>query len=100
MFCKEILVRRWIGAVALAFTLMFSGSSVIHSAAAQAQVQKLQKPRASKATDLSARHRTRHYVDRRSDRRPVYDDRPEYYRPYPYVLPAPFPLGLGFGPRW
>jgi len=90
---------RWIGAVVLAFTLMFSGSAAIHSAVAQAQLQKSQKPHASKAIDLNARHRTQRYADRRYDR-PVYDDRPETYRPYPYVLPAPFPLGLGFGPGW
>jgi hypothetical protein len=87
---------RRIGAVVLAFTLTFSGSAAIHSVAAQAIVQ---KPQASKATDLSARQRTQRYIDRRYDR-PSYDDRPEYYRPYPYVLPAPFPLGLGFGPWW
>jgi len=92
-------MMRWIGAIVLAFTLTFSGSATIHSAAAQAEVQKPQKPQPSKATDLSARHRTQRYADRRYDR-PVYDDRPEYYRPYPYVLPAPFPFGLGFGPWW
>jgi hypothetical protein len=89
-------MMRSIGAVVLAFTLMFGSSAAIHSAAAQAVVQ---KPQPSKPTDPSARHRTQRYADRRYDR-PVYDDRPEYYRPYPYVLPAPFPLGLGFGPRW
>jgi hypothetical protein len=89
-------MMRSIGAVVLAFTLMFGSSAAIHSAAAQAVVQ---KPQPSKPTDPSARHRTQRYADRRYDR-PVYDDRPEYYRPYPYVLPAPFPLGLGFGPWW
>jgi hypothetical protein len=93
---KETFMMRWIGAVVLAFTLMFSGSAAIHSAAAQAHVQ---KSRASKATDPTAWHRTQRYADRRYDR-PVYYDRPETYRPYPYVLPAPFPFGLGFGPWW
>jgi hypothetical protein len=87
---------RWIGAIVLAFTLMFSGSAAIHSAAAQAIVQ---RPQAPKPTDLAARHRAQHYADHRYDRL-SYDDRPEYYRPYPYVLPAPFPLGVGFGPWW
>ena len=32
--------------------------------------------------------------------RPYYYARPTYYRPYPYLLPAPFPLGIGFGPFW
>jgi hypothetical protein len=87
---RRLFTMRRIGAVVLAFTLTSSGS-----AAAQAVVQ---KPQASKATDLSARHRTPRYAGRYD--RPVYDDRPEYYRPYPHVLPAPFPLGLGFGPWW
>lgn len=54
----------------------------------------------SKATDLSARHRHRHY-------RPYYYARPYYYRPYPYyIVPryarAPFPGGFGYrvGPWW
>jgi hypothetical protein len=29
-----------------------------------------------------------------------YYDRPVYYRPYPYVSPAPFTFGIGFGPKW
>jgi hypothetical protein len=93
---EETLMMRWIGAVVLTVTLAFSGSAAIDSAAAQAVAP---KPQAAKATDLSARHRTQRYADRRYDR-PVYYDRPETYRPYPYLLPAPFPLGFGFGPWW
>jgi hypothetical protein len=52
---------RWIGAAMLAFTLTFSGCAAIHSAAAQAVVQ---KPQASRTTDLSARHRTQRYANR------------------------------------
>ena len=29
-----------------------------------------------------------------------YYDRPYYYRPYPYSVPAPFTFGIGFGPVW
>jgi hypothetical protein len=50
--------------------------------------------------DLNGRHRHDHrYVDRPADR-PHYYARPTFYRPYPYDLPAPFFLGLAFGPLW
>jgi hypothetical protein len=50
--------------------------------------------------DLNARHRHDHrYVDRPAYQ-PQYYARPTYYRPYPYALPAPFFLGLAFGPLW
>jgi hypothetical protein len=96
---KETFMTRWIGAAVLAFTLMFSGSAAIHSAAAASRQAAVQKQEASQATDLSARRRIRRYAYR-PHYRPTYDDRPEYYRPYPYVVPAPFPFGLGFGPWW
>jgi hypothetical protein len=91
-------MRRWIGAIILAI-LMSGGSAAIHSAAAASPHATVQKPEASQPTDLSARRRTHRYVSRPYDR-PHYYDRPETYRPYPYGLPAPFPLGLGFGPWW
>jgi hypothetical protein len=51
-------------------------------------------------SDLNARHRHDHrYVDRPAYQ-PQYYARPTYYRPYPYALPAPFFLGLAFGPLW
>jgi hypothetical protein len=60
----------------------------------------VQMPQAAEATDFSARRRIRH--DRRyayrSYERPYYLDRPTYYRPYPYAVPVPFFLGIGFGP--
>jgi hypothetical protein len=96
-------MRRWIGAIILA-VLISGGSATIDSAAAVSPQAAVQKPAASQAMDFSARpgvarrgvHR---HVYRRYDR-PHYYDRPETYRPYPYVLPAPFPFGLGFGPWW
>jgi hypothetical protein len=91
-------MRRWVGAIILA-VLISGGSATIHSAAAASRHATAQKPEASQAMDLSARRRTHHYVSRSYDR-PHYDDRPETYRLYPYVLPAPFPFGLGFGPWW
>jgi hypothetical protein len=65
----------------------------------------LQTTDASKATDLSARRRIRHYRHSRHDAyrasdRPHYYDRPYDYRPYPYAAPVPFFLGFGFGPSW
>ena len=92
-----IFTMRWIGAALLATApLTFSGAAGNHP---QPRGQWLRKKRARVTDRLSARRRTQHYADRRYDR-PVYEHRPEYYRPYPYVLPAPFPLGLGFGPWW
>jgi hypothetical protein len=90
-------MARWIGGLILA-VLISGGSAEIHSAAASRQAA-VQKQDASQATDLSARRRVRRYAYRPYDR-PAYHDRPEYYRPYPYLLPAPFPFGLGFGPWW
>jgi hypothetical protein len=57
---------------------------------------------ASKATDLGARRRVRHYRHDayRGYDRPRYYDRPYDYRPYPYAAPVPFFLGFGFGPSW
>jgi hypothetical protein len=92
-------MTRWIGAAILGATLMFVGSTTIDPAAAASRVA-VQKPQTGPATDLSARRRTRHpqrYADR-TYTPPHYDDRPDYYRPYPYVLPVPFFLGFGFGP--
>jgi hypothetical protein len=90
-------MTRWIGAIVLAFTLMFVGSAAIHSAAAASSQALEQKPQASQAMDLSARRRAHRYVSRLVDRSTYYD-RPEYYRPYPYLLPAPFLFGFGFNP--
>jgi hypothetical protein len=77
-----------IGAAALALTLMFA-ATVNPAAAAPASVQ---KPEASKATDLTARHHTRHHQRDayRPDYQPRYYDRPYYYAPAPFV---PFNFG-------
>jgi hypothetical protein len=95
-------MTQWIGAAILALTLTFGGSAAINSAAAAPLRTTLQKPRASDATDLSARRRIRpapRYAYRPYVQ-PRYYDRPDYYRPYPYALPVPFFLGFGFGPSW
>ena len=79
-----------IGTGALALTLMFGGSATVNpAAAAPASVQ---KPEASKATDLTARHHTRHHQRDayRPDYQPRYYDRPYYYAPAPFV---PFNFG-------
>jgi hypothetical protein len=92
-------MTRWIGTAILALALM-SGAAAIHTAAAAPLQAAVQKPETGKASDLSARRHTRHparYADR-ADNRVYYYDRPTTYRPYPYVLPAPFFLGFGFGP--
>jgi hypothetical protein len=95
-------MTRWIGAAIatlLGATLMLVGSATIDPAAAASRAA-MQKPQTEPSTDLSARRRTRHplrYADR-TYTQPHYEDRPDYYRPYPYVLPVPFFLGFGFGP--
>ena len=93
-------MRRWTGAAVLALTLMFGGSAAIDPAAAAPLQTAVQKPQASKTTDISARRYYRHYYR--------YGYRP-YYRPYYYggltitgpirtMRPAPFAFGFGFGP--
>jgi hypothetical protein len=94
-----------IGAAMLTLTLMFAGSVAIGAAAidaASAASQVVPKPHAREASDVGKRHRARRvprYAYRAVDP-PAYYDRPNYYRSYPYVLPVPFFLGLGFGPWW
>ena len=88
-------MTRWIAAAALA--LMCGGSVAVDSAAASPAQNATHQPQASKAEDMSARHRVRHYrryADRPYD--PTYYDRPTYYAPAPFF---PF-LGLGYGPWW
>ena len=95
-------MTRSIGAAVLAVTLMFGDPAAINSAAAEPSHAAMQKPQASKSTDLSARRRVRHstHYANRAYVQPHYYDRPDYYRPYPYVVPVPFFLGFGFGPWW
>jgi hypothetical protein len=96
-------MTKWIGAAALAITLMLNGSGTIDSAAAAPRQAAVQNHR-WKATDFSARHRTRHharYGYRAYDRPyyPAYIDRPYYYAPAPFV-PFNFGYPLLPGPWW
>jgi hypothetical protein len=77
-------MKRLIGAAIVASMLALGGAAAINPAAAASPQIKTQTAGAPATTDFSARRYYRRY----------------YYRPYPYVLPAPFPLGLGFGPFW
>jgi hypothetical protein len=87
-------MTRWIGAAILAAILTCNGSAAISAAAAAPN------PDAPKAGDPAARRGNSHHA--RYVARPVppptYYDRPNDYRPYPYVLPAPFFLGIAFEP--
>jgi hypothetical protein len=98
-------MRTLIGAAVVAGVLAFAGPAAINSAAAASQI-KAQIAGSSDATDISARRHYRHYhrygyypYNRYQPYLPYYA-RPNYYRPYPYYAPAPFPFGLGFGPFW
>ena len=89
-----------IGATLLAFAAMCEASTVVNAAETSSQATP-PKHQVRKATDLGARR-----YDRRHDYAVAhgddgyYEDRPVYYRPYPYALPAPFFLGLAFSPPW
>jgi hypothetical protein len=94
---KTWIEKTWIGAAALAVILMFACSAIGPATAAPLRAA-VQKPQASKTTELSARRHTRHYT-RYAYRRyyqPYYIDRPYYYAPAPFF---PF-FGLGYGPLW
>jgi hypothetical protein len=92
-------MTKWIGATILAFALTFGSLVVVPRAAATPLQGAVQKLNASKTTDLGARRRVRHYprYAYRAYDRPVYDDRPYYYAPAPYV---PLNYGYGFWPWW
>jgi hypothetical protein len=99
-------MKRWIGAAIVAGALAFAGPAAINSAAAAVPQIKAQAAGVSGATDFSAQryHRRYYRYGYRPYYRPYYQPyyyaRPQYYRPYPYYVPAPFPFGLGFGPLW
>ena len=99
-------MKRLIGAAAVAAALAFTGPAAVNSAAAAAPQVKAKTAGISDATDLSAQryHRRYYRYGYRPYYRPYYQQyyyaRPQYYRPYPYYAPAPFPFGLGFGPFW
>ena len=85
------------GSAVVALAAMFDASAVVN-AADGSSLGAPAKHRLRKSTDVGAR---RHYARAVA---PVddghYYDRPVAYRPYPYVLPAPFPFGIGFDPWW
>lgn len=87
-------MTKWIGAAALAATLMF-GCSAIDSAAAAPLRAAVQNPQTSNTTnEFSARRRLRHHP---RYAQPYYLDRPNYYAPAPFV---PFNFGYGLWPWW
>jgi hypothetical protein len=94
-------MKTWTAAAIVALALAFSGATAM-SAPAQAAEPAAATVASPKVTDVSARHRYRHY--RRYGYHPYYQPyyyaRPSYYQPYPYAVPLPFFLGFGFGPLW
>jgi hypothetical protein len=82
-------MKIWIGSVVIAAGLVLLGPMAIGDAAA-ADFRAVM--------GASKRHHTRYAYQARY--RPYYEDRPNYYRPYPYAAPVPFFLGFGFGPSW
>jgi hypothetical protein len=90
-----------IGAAFILAAFAVAGPTAISPADA---APKAQHAGTSSAADISAhrhlRHNHRHYGYHRPHGRSYYYDRPVYYRPYPYAVPAPFTFGIGFGPSW
>jgi hypothetical protein len=100
-------MKRMIVATCVASAFAFIGVPVMDPAAAAAPHANMETYAASRATDLSARRQTRRifresyqFTSYPYRQQPYYYGRPTYYRPYPYVLPAPFPFGIGFDPVW
>jgi hypothetical protein len=112
------MMRRLLGAAAVAAALAFAGMTSMTPAAA-AQGTKPSSTAAVKigspatATDISAQrrrhvhryHHRRHYgyAPRYRYYQPhygYYRPRPHYYRPYGYYGPRPLGFGFGFGPRY
>jgi hypothetical protein len=104
-------MSKWFGPVALALTL-FGISAVEPAAAGTSQATARQQATSQQATSQQATSETTEISSRRQHRlllhheatrpyyHPTYYDRPQYYRPYPYNVPAPFVFGFGFGPWW
>jgi hypothetical protein len=95
---KELVMKRLIGAAVVAAVLALAAPAALNPAAAASPLVTTQTAGTSDSTDFSARRHYRRYY--RPYYQPYYYARPTYYRPYPYLLPAPFPLGIGFGPFW
>jgi len=94
---REAIMKSLIGAILVGAALVLAGAATIGpaSAAPQAVAQ-------TAGTFDASRHDRRFY--RHSGKRPYryysYYDRPRYYRPYPYSVPAPFTFGFAFDPPW
>jgi hypothetical protein len=71
--------------------LMLAGSAIVSAAEPSSA-----KHQVRKSSDVSARRHYARVVVPADDG--YYYDRPVTYRPYPHVLPAPFPFGIGFDP--
>ena len=88
---------RWFGRALLVITLELAAPLAIKSAPA-ASLHGAAEPPSSSATEISSRRSTRHPHSRHLDHRPLrpqYYERPYYYTPYPYAVPAPFVFGFG-----
>jgi hypothetical protein len=114
---QESSMTKWFGPVVLALALIFA-ISAIESAAAGTSLMALRQQATSQqaisqqsisqqaisdATDIGSRRQHRRLLHGDAtgpNYRPTYYDRPQYYRPYPYNVPAPFVFGFGFGPWW
>jgi hypothetical protein len=107
---QESSMSKWFGLVVLALAPIFAISAIEAAAAGTSQAALRQQPTSqpatsqqaiSDATDIGSRRQHRRLLHRDATGpyyHPTYYDRPQYYRPYPYNVPAPFVFGFGFGP--
>jgi hypothetical protein len=91
-------MNRWFGRAVLVVALLWGAPMAIKSAPAAPLRSAAESPAGSNATDISSRRSNRHTNPRYDNRRrspPHYYERPYYYAPYPYSVPAPFIFGFG-----
>jgi hypothetical protein len=92
-----MFMTRRFGRDMLVVTFLLGAPIAINSAPA-APLRSSAEPAIPIATDISSRRSNRHAHARHANRQytqTYYYDRPRYYRPYPYSLPAPFVFGFG-----
>jgi hypothetical protein len=91
-------MTRWFGRTLRVIAVLSSASIAIESAPAAPLRSAAELAEGANATDIGARRSNRHTHSHRLNRQPSqphYYERPYYYAPYPYSVPAPFVFGFG-----
>jgi hypothetical protein len=91
-------MTRWFGRAFLVVTFLLGAPIAVKSAPAAPLRSAVELTTGSNATDIGSRRSNRHAHSRHVNRQPSapdYYERPHYYTPYPYAVPAPFVVGFG-----